>query len=168
MGTHPIFESDFDCLTDLRNMFRQIARATVSVSRRMASVEIPEGAMAFSFSSPFEQYFDNDLSIKQVDIPTQTGRVGALPGHVPTLGCLAPGVMTIHGADTQSFFVSSGSYTINADRTVSIIAEEAAKLSDLDKDAATKALQAATAKANSGDEEAKIEQEVLQAVVDAI
>ena len=47
--------------------------------------------MAFSFSSPFEQYFDKALDIKQVDIPTQTGRVGALPGHVPTLGCLAPG-----------------------------------------------------------------------------
>ena len=49
--------------------------------------------MAFSFASPYEQYFDKDVTIKQVDIPTQTGRVGALPGHVPTLGCLAPGTV---------------------------------------------------------------------------
>ena len=49
------------------------------------------GAMAFSFSSPFEQYFDHDVTIKQVDVPTQTGAVGILPIHVPTLGCLAPG-----------------------------------------------------------------------------
>ena len=47
--------------------------------------------MAFSFSSPFEQYFDHDVTIKQVDVPTQTGAVGILPIHVPTLGCLAPG-----------------------------------------------------------------------------
>ena len=49
------------------------------------------GAMAFSFSSPFEQYFDHDVTIKQVDVPTQTGAVGILPIHVPTLGVLAPG-----------------------------------------------------------------------------
>ena len=52
-------------------------------------------------------------------------------------------MLTIYGSDTESFFVSSGSYTINEDRTVSIIAEEAARLSDMDKEAATKALAAA-------------------------
>ena len=52
--------------------------------------------------------------------------------------------MTIYGAETESFFVTSGSYTINSDKTVSIIAEEACRLSDLDKDAATKALAAAS------------------------
>ena len=81
---------------------------------------------------------------KKVDVPTQTGAVGILPIHVPTLGCLAPGVMNVYTAEgTQSFFVSSGSYTVNNDSTVSIIAEEACKLSDLDKEAATKALAAA-------------------------
>lgn len=52
--------------------------------------------------------------------------------------------MNVYTAEgTQSFFVSSGSYTVNNDSTVSIIAEEACKLSDLDKEAATKALAAA-------------------------
>lgn len=54
------------------------------------------------------------------------------------------GVMNVYTAEgTQSFFVSSGSYTVNNDSTVSIIAEEACKLADLDKEAATKALAAA-------------------------
>ena len=57
--------------------------------------------------------------------------------------------MTIIGAETESFFVTSGSYTINSDKTVSIIAEEACRLSDLDKDAATKALAAASVSCNS-------------------
>merc|ERR1719403_465696 len=69
---------------------------------------------------------------------------------------------------TQSFFVSSGSYTVNNDSTVSIIAEEACKLADLDKEAATKALAAAQGAANSGDAEAQIEVDVLTAVVAAI
>ena len=52
--------------------------------------------------------------------------------------------MNVYTAEgTQSFFVSSGSYTVNNDSTVSIIAEEACKLADLDKEAATKALAAA-------------------------
>ena len=96
-------------------MFRLATRSVVNQVRRASSVEIPEGsfdnimyqskihlnmpryefiilgAMAFSFSSPFEQYFDHDVTIKQVDVPTQTGAVGILPIHVPTLGCLAPG-----------------------------------------------------------------------------
>ena len=47
-------------------MFRIAARTIVNQSvRRASSVEIPEGAMAFSFSSPFEQYFDHDVTIKQ-------------------------------------------------------------------------------------------------------
>ena len=47
-------------------MFRIAARSIVNQSvRRASSVEIPEGAMAFSFSSPFEQYFDHDVTIKQ-------------------------------------------------------------------------------------------------------
>ena len=50
-------------------------------------------------------------------------------------------VMTADG--NQTFFVSSGSYTINADATVSVIAEEACRVADLDKDAAAKALAAA-------------------------
>merc|ERR1711920_927415 len=108
-------------------MFRLATRSVVNQVRRASSVEIPEGAMAFSFSSPFEQYFDHDVTIKQVDVPTQTGAVGILPIHVPTLGCLAPGVMNVYTA------------------------EGACKVADLDKEAATKALAAAQGAANSGD-----------------
>ena len=52
--------------------------------------------------------------------------------------------MNVYTAEgTQAFFVSSGSYTVNNDSTVSIIAEEACRLADLDKEAAQKALAAA-------------------------
>merc|ERR1712046_536438 len=153
MGTHPIFESDFDCLTELR-MLRAATRSAV-VLRHAA--EIPAGAMAFSFASPYEEYYKSDIEITQVDIPTQTGMIGVLPTHVPTFGCLAPGVMTVmQKGSSAKYFVSSGSYTVNADSTVSVIAEEAAPLADLDKEKAMAALNAV----GSGPE-AEIESTVL-------
>merc|ERR1712080_30171 len=176
MGTHPIFESDFDCLTEglkhIIMMLRQVTRIA-SRSVRLAS-EIPAGAMQFSFSSPSEQYYANALDVKQVDCPTGTGAIGILPNHVPSLGVLAPGVLTVfgEGGKAEKFFVSSGSYTINFDSSVSIIAEEACRLDELDKDAATKALQAAQSSAGSGDDVAKAEAEIeiqtLQAAIAAL
>ena len=46
------------------------------------------------------------MSIKQVDVPTGTGAIGILPNHVPTLGVLAPGVLTVFGgAEPAKYFV---------------------------------------------------------------
>merc|ERR1711981_1472205 len=53
--------------------------------------------------------------------------MGILPQHVPTLGVLRAGWTTVYEASgTQSkFFVSSGSYAVNADGSILIAAEEA-------------------------------------------
>ena len=49
--------------------------------------------------------------------------------------------MKVYTAEgVEGYFVSSGSYTVNPDRTVSIIAEEACLVSEIDKDAAQAAL----------------------------
>ena len=51
------------------------------------------------------------------------------------------GVMTVVAeGGTAEYFVTSGSYTVNEDRTVSVIAEEACQVSEIDKDAASAAL----------------------------
>merc|ERR1712212_757144 len=127
MGTHPIFESDFDCLTEVE-MLRAATRSATALRR---AAEIPAGAMAFSFASPIQEFYTASLDITQVDIPTQTGMIGVLPTHVPTFGCLAPGVMTVmQKGSAEKFFVSSGSYTVNPDGSVAVIAEEAGPLSD--------------------------------------
>merc|ERR1712157_560973 len=122
MGTHPIFESDFDCLTEVE-MLRAATRSATALCR---ASEIPAGAMSFSFASPIQEFYTSNQDIIQVDIPTMTGTIGILPQHVPTFGVLAPGVVTImQKGSAEKYFVSSGSFTVNADSSVNIIAEEA-------------------------------------------
>ena len=41
---------------------------------------------------------------------------------------------------TAEYFVTSGSYTVNEDRSVSIIAEEACEVGEIDKEACSAAL----------------------------
>ncbi|CAG5095975.1 Oidioi.mRNA.OKI2018_I69.XSR.g14422.t1.cds [Oikopleura dioica] len=133
------------------------AATRVSKVALRSAAEIPEGAMAFSFASPHEEFYTADITIKQVDIPTTTGMIGVLPSHVPTFGTLAPGVMTvISEASTSKFFISSGSYTVNPDSSVSVIAEEGAALSDFDKEAAQQALNAVNTSTPEGEIEAAV------------
>merc|ERR1711915_623006 len=160
MGTHPIFESDFDCLTV--EMLRAATRSATALRR---ASEIPAGAMSFSFASPIQEFYTSNQDIIQVDIPTMTGTIGILPQHVPTFGVLAPGVVTImQKGSAEKYFVSSGSYTVNADSSVNIIAEEAAPLADFDKDAAQTALNSV----QTGTPEGDVEAQVLQSIVNSL
>ncbi len=68
-----------------------------------------------------------------VTVPGTAGDFGIVAGHVPTIACLRPGVVTV---DTAKFFVSSGTVTVNPDSTIDIVAEEAATLDQLDAQAA--------------------------------
>lgn len=88
--------------------------------------------MAFTFASPGEVYYNN-AKVNQVDVPSLSGNFGILPDHVPTLGVLKPGVVTVYETDsTKKYFVSSGSISINEDSSVQILAEEAHPLENLD------------------------------------
>ncbi|KAK6029944.1 ATP synthase, delta/epsilon subunit, beta-sandwich domain protein, partial [Ostertagia ostertagi] len=39
--------------------------------------------------------FFNNAVVKQVDVPTLAGMVGVLANHVPTIGVLKPGVVSV-------------------------------------------------------------------------
>merc|ERR1719461_1909266 len=81
--------------------------------------------------------------------------MGILPNHVPTLGVLAAGWASVHEpSGVKRFFVSSGSYTIKDDGSVSIAAEEAVAEEDVDLDAARKALEEIKAEGNNAKTEA--------------
>ncbi|XP_014787876.1 ATP synthase subunit delta, mitochondrial [Octopus bimaculoides] len=91
--------------------------------------------MAFTFASPGDVFY-NKAKVNQVDVPSMSGSFGILPDHVPTLGVLKPGVVTVFEDDgAKKFFVSSGSITINDDSSVQILAEEAHPVESLDASA---------------------------------
>ncbi|KAF5396249.1 Mitochondrial ATP synthase subunit delta [Paragonimus heterotremus] len=89
--------------------------------------------LTLTFASA-DQVFYNKKVVRQVDVPTLTGRFGVLAEHVPTIGCLAPGLVSVTENDgsSKSYFVSSGIVTVNADSSMQVLAQEAATLDQLD------------------------------------
>ena len=68
-------------------------------------------------------------------IPAVTGDFGVMPGHVPTVAQLRPGVISVHkelDKDVEKYFVSSGFAFVHNDSTADVCAVEAVKLDDLD------------------------------------
>lgn len=85
-----------------------------------------------------------------VIIPATTGQMGVLPGHVPTIAELKPGVLSVHeGNDTKKYFVSSGFAFIHANSFADIVAVEAVPLDQIDPSLAQKGLADFTQKLSS-------------------
>ncbi|MBA0835054.1 hypothetical protein Goarm_007362, partial [Gossypium armourianum] len=68
-----------------------------------------------------------------VIVPATTGQMGVLPGHVPTIAELKPGILSVHeGNDVTKYFLSSGFALIHANSVADIIAVEAVPVDRLD------------------------------------
>ena len=108
----------------------------------------------FSSSSSFDPFLSLPLSLflPQVDLvllPAVTGDFGVMPGHVPTVAQLRPGVVAVHtelDKEVEKYFVSSGFAFVHADSSAEVCAVEAVKVSDLDPDAVRAGLADHTAK----------------------
>jgi len=89
--------------------------------------------------------------IYEVILPTTTGQIAVLPGHLPLITCLTPGVISLrrekNDPDTKLEHLATfgGLAEINGE-TVRILAENAKRAKDLDefkiKEAQERALQA--------------------------
>ncbi|KAF2538047.1 hypothetical protein F2Q68_00020261 [Brassica cretica] len=88
--------------------------------------------------------YASELSGKEVDmviIPATTGQMGVLPGHVPTIAELKPGIMSVHeGTDIKKYFVRSGFAFLHANSVADIIAVEAVPLENIDASQVQKGL----------------------------
>ncbi|XP_010056468.2 ATP synthase subunit delta', mitochondrial [Eucalyptus grandis] len=97
--------------------------------------------------------YASELSAKEVDmviVPATTGQLGVLPGHVPTIAELRPGLMSVHdGNDVTKYFVSSGFAFIHANSFADIIAVEAVPIDRIDANLVQKGLAEFTQKVNS-------------------
>lgn len=76
-----------------------------------------------------------DEEVEMVLVPATSGDFGILPGHVPTVAQLRPGVISIHkdgDKDVKKYFVSSGFAFIHANSSAEVCAVEAVPLEQLD------------------------------------
>ncbi|KAK9833391.1 hypothetical protein WJX81_001144 [Elliptochloris bilobata] len=112
-----------------------------------AAAAVPS-KLTLNFFLPHEQ----QMKAKEVDmvlLPAVTGDFGVMPGHVPTVAQLRPGVITVHhelDKAVDKYFVSSGFAFVHADSSTDVCAVEAVKVEDLDPEAVRAGLQDYTAK----------------------
>ncbi|XP_022718208.1 ATP synthase subunit delta', mitochondrial-like [Durio zibethinus] len=97
--------------------------------------------------------YASELSSKEVDmviVPATTGQMGVLPGHVPTIAELKPGILSVHeGNDVTKYFLSSGFALIHANSVADIIAVEAVPVDRIDPGLVQKGLAEFTQKLGS-------------------
>lgn len=85
-----------------------------------------------------------------VMVPATTGQMGVLPGHVPTIAELKPGVLSVHeGSDVTKYFVSSGFAFIHANSVADIVVVEAVPIDQIDASLVQKGLAEFTQKLSS-------------------
>lgn len=89
--------------------------------------------------------------------------MGVLPGHMPSVARLRPGVLTVNttDSDVKKYFVSSGYVMVHPTSVTDVTAMEAVPLEQIDADAAKKGLEdAKAALASASDDLAKAEAQV--------
>jgi F-type H+-transporting ATPase subunit epsilon len=78
-----------------------------------------------------------------VSAPGELGEFELLPGHVPMLAALKPGVLTIGTKTRARYAVSSGYLRIDPQGSVEILVEQAVPAKDIDAETAKAELKAA-------------------------
>ena len=78
-----------------------------------------------------------------VQAPGELGEFELLPGHIPMLTALRPGVLTIGTKSRTRYAVSSGYLRVDPGGAVEILVEQAVPAKDIDSESAKKDLVAA-------------------------
>jgi F-type H+-transporting ATPase subunit epsilon len=84
----------------------------------------------FSLVSPERELFSGD--VKQVDAPGVEGEFGVLPQHAPFMTVLKPGVVRIHETSGVTPVFVRGGFADVTPAGLTILAEEAVRLTDVD------------------------------------
>jgi F-type H+-transporting ATPase subunit epsilon len=88
--------------------------------------------MQFDLVSPERRLAS--LAVKSVQIPGADGDMTAMPGHTPMITTLRPGILRVEGENgTEDYVVTGGFAEIG--EGLSVLAENALPLADLDQDA---------------------------------
>ncbi|KAF4501452.1 ATP synthase subunit delta, mitochondrial [Fusarium agapanthi] len=164
----------------IMNSFR-VARAAlrarpsairVPLQRRTYAEAVPDKARFSQPRAPATTGFCSiykSQDVVQVNIPAESGEMGVLANHVPSIEQLKPGLVEVveESAGSKQFFLSGGFATVQPNSVLSINAVEGYPLEDFSAEAIRAQIAEAQKVANgSGSEqdiaEAKIELEVLE------
>jgi F-type H+-transporting ATPase subunit epsilon len=80
--------------------------------------------------SPKEKVFSTEA--KQVVLPTESGEIGLLTGHIPMVTQLKLGSLKVINDSSQEIFAIKGGFAQLVSDTISILTDEAVAASDLE------------------------------------
>jgi F-type H+-transporting ATPase subunit epsilon len=90
----------------------------------------------FDLVSPEKLAFTGEVD--QVDIPGAEGDLGVLAGAAPMVAALRPGIMTIISGGSQQKIIVLGGLAEVSDKGLTVLADVATSLQDLDREAFAK------------------------------
>ncbi|KAM5365324.1 hypothetical protein ACJZ2D_011040 [Fusarium nematophilum] len=148
--------------------------ARAALRARPAAIRVPvqrrtyAEAIKLSLALPHQAIYKSQ-DVVQVNIPAESGEMGVLANHVPSIEQLKPGLVEIveETGPAKQFFLSGGFATVQPNSILSINAVEGYPLEDFSADAIKAQIaEAQKVASGSGSEqdiaEAKIELEVLE------
>jgi F-type H+-transporting ATPase subunit epsilon len=100
----------------------------------------------FDLVSPEKIAFSGEVD--QVDVPGQEGDFGVLAGHAPFVATLRPGILTVTSGGSQQKIIVLGGLAEVSDKGLTILADVATSLKDLDKTAFAAEISGMEAKLN--------------------
>jgi len=109
--------------------------------------------LSFSLVSPERELFSGD--VRQVDAPGLEGEFGVLPHHAPFMTVLKSGVVRIHEASGVTPVFVRGGFADVTPAGLTILAEEAVRLSDVDTGALEAEIATVRSDANDPGDEAR-------------
>ncbi|KAJ9161146.1 Epsilon subunit of F1F0-ATP synthase N-terminal [Coniochaeta hoffmannii] len=138
--------------------------------QRRGYAEAVSDKIKLSLSLPHQAIFKS-ADVVQVNIPAESGEMGVLANHVPSIEQLKPGLVEVieEGGSSKQFFLSGGFAIVQPNSVLSINAVEGYSLEDFSADNVRAQISEAQKVANgNGSEqdiaEAKIELEVLESL----
>jgi len=148
---------------------------TLVARRTYADAAGPADKIRLSLTMPHQSIY-RATDVVQVNIPAESGDMGILANHVPSVEQLKPGIVEIieeSAGQSKQFFLSGGFAVVQPDSQLSINAVEAYALEDFSADAVRGQLAEAQkiASGNGSEQdiaEAKIEIEVLETLQAAL
>ncbi|GAA5820666.1 hypothetical protein JCM3770_004957 [Rhodotorula araucariae] len=148
-----------------------LAAPRILARRGLAEVASDSSRLRLSLVLPHETIFKSQ-DVVQVNLAAESGDLGVLANHVPSIEALKPGVLeVIEGAANESkkWFVSGGFANVHPNNTLTVNAVEAYPLDAFSPEAIRHGLAEAQRVANgSGTEEEKAEALVEVQVYEAL
>ncbi|KAI2612229.1 ATP synthase delta chain [Hypoxylon fragiforme] len=145
-------------------------RLPIQPLQRRSYADAAAEKIKLSLALPHQSIYTSQ-DVVQVNIPAESGEMGVLANHVPSIEQLKPGLIEIveDTGSSKQFFLSGGFAVVQPNSVLSINAVEGYPLEDFSADAVKAQIAEATKVANgSGSEqdiaEAKIELEVLESL----